>query len=111
MNKQAVLNRLMALPAEIEAAEQEVVNAQWVMQVTKDTLADREAELMVTGQIDGKNAEQRAAQLRTLTAKERTEVANAENKLAIARARLNALHVELKALRSVAGVLANGEVA
>lgn len=111
MDKQYIINRLMALPLEIATAEAEVINAQARVQVAKDSLATTEAELLISGKIDGKNAEQRAAQLRQETEAERAVVATTENDMAQLRAQLSRLQNEFRAMRSVARLLSSEEVA
>ena len=107
--KDNVVNILVELPAYIFKAENDVIAAQYTLQKAKDCLADREAELLLSGEINGKNAELRQAQLRQLTESERAAVNDAEVEMLKARANLNKLMNESKCLRSAANILA-GEV-
>lgn len=110
MDKQTVIERLSTIPAEIAQAESKVIEAQRILQQAKDELADKEAALLlgrVEGcNIDGKNAEQRSAQLRQYTETERAAVVQAEEYLTEQKAVLSRLYNELKVLQSIARLLA-----
>jgi len=110
MDKQGIIQRLMELPGEIEQAENDLIEAQAEVQNAKDDLTNLEGELLLSGAIDGKNAEQRAVQMRQLTIIERQNLAEAEQSLAGSRAHLNKLQNTFKALRSVVRLI-SGEVA
>lgn len=103
--KNICLSMLQTLPRDIKEAEHDLVEASMELQDAKDLLADKEAELLVNGKIDGKNAELRAAQMRELTKKERDSVALFENNVARTKIKLNAAGNEFKAWRSIAGLL------
>ena len=105
MDKQFVIGRLMALPQEIFATENELITISEKIQDAKNTLTAREAELLTSGMIDGKNAEQRAAQLKQLTELERATMANTEKQLPAIRAALTRLQNEFSALKAVAGMM------
>ncbi len=105
MSKQGIISRLMALPGEIAMQENRIIDRQVLIQVTKTELANVEAELLTSGKIDGKNAEQRAAQLKQATIEEREAVAYGETELARERAALNLLQNEFAALKAVAGMM------
>lgn len=112
--KQQIIERLMALPEEIASAEKALIDAQRAVEVAKSELVDREAAL-INGKvddikIDGKNAEQRQAQLREATKFQRDAVAICEHDLQVAKVRLNSLTNQFRALRSAA-MLLSGEVA
>lgn len=111
MSKQEIINRLMALPNEIFAAESVLIAANEKVQEAKNALAIKEAELLTSGKIDGKNAEQRAAQLKALTEAERQAVAQAESEMPKVRAQLARLQNEFAALRAVAGMMRIDNVA
>jgi len=105
--KEAVIGRLLALPAEIAGAERDVL-------AQNERLAEMECELTaasdqayLTDRIDGKNAELRAAQLRQMTQNEQQADWEARLSRAAAMSRLTILRTELDALRSVAGLLAS----
>lgn len=105
MSKQDIINRLMALPEEIYAAENSLIIVNEKVQEAKNNLATSEAILLSSGKIDGKNAELRAAQLKQMTEAERKAVADAENQLPAARALLTKLQNEFTALKAVAGMM------
>ena len=110
MDKNYIMKRLMELPGEINAAEMGVIDEQKVLDTAKIALADKESALTLSGEINGKNAEQRAAQLREATKKERAAVAVAEFDVHVIKARLNLLHHEFKAMRSIATILSGEAV-
>ena len=105
MNKQDIINRLIDLPHEIEAAEKEVIKTANKAREAKETLTAKEDMLLVNGLIDGKNAETRAAQLRAQTTVERQAVQHAENELSVTRAYLNKLLNTQANHRAIAGLL------
>lgn len=105
MTKIELIEKLFTLPELIEAQEQTVIAAYNQVQESKSILTEAEDVLILSGQIDGKNAETRSAQLRAKTAKEREAVQKAENNLSVARAHLNRLTNELAACRAIAGML------
>jgi hypothetical protein len=107
LTKAQLIERLLALPAEIGAAEEVVLQAHARLVTAKELLQWREDTLLLTenGPINGKNAETRAAQVRSFTKNERDELADAEMNLKTAASRLERLHVEHKALRAVADLL------
>lgn len=103
--KNACIDVLQLLPGKIKDAENVLVEASFELQEAKEVLADKEAELLLTGKIDGKNAEIRSAQMRGLTGVEHDSVVLCENKVSRAKAKLNAAVNEFKAWRSIAGLL------
>lgn len=103
--KNLCLKMLQTLPRAIGEAENDLVEGITELQEDKDLLADKEADLLVNGKIDGKNAEIRAAQMRELTKMERNKVSLSENNVSRIKARLNAAGNEFKAWRSIAGLL------
>lgn len=105
MTKIELTQRLLALPAEIGAAEEAVLQAQARLIDAKDMLQQKEDDLLLGNLIDGKNAEIRAAQVRKFTVHERDTLADAEMSLKNAASRLDKLHVEFEALRAVADLL------
>ena len=104
-DKTALIKRLMEIPGEIRHGEAILIDLMYDLQAAKDRLTSKEAELLLSGAIDGKNAEIRNAQMRELTTTEREAVAAAERILALQRANLTALQNEFRALRSVARLL------
>lgn len=113
MNKHQIIDRLVTLPDLIAQAEVYVIESAEDLQVAKDSLAKMEGDLLlgnISGVlIDGKNAEQRQAQIREHTQDERKDLFEAETALAEARTEYNRLLNELKALQSVARLLGGNE--
>ena len=105
MDKATIIQRLMELPNEIEAAENEVIEMYEKVSRAKDDLAGKESVLLLSGKIDGKNAEIRSAQMRELNAAERQAVDDAENALSGARAYLTKLQNTFRALQAIAQLL------
>lgn len=105
MDKQSIINRLLALPAEIAAAEEAVLQANGRLVTAKESLQAKEDSLLLGNVIDGKNAEIRAAQVRKYTEHEREALSDAELNLKNASARLNRFRDELRALQAVADLL------
>ncbi len=96
---------LQDLPEAIEEAENELVEVNAELFSAKDLLADKEAELLVNGKIDGKNAEIRAAQMRGATKQEREAVTLFESDVARAKVKLNVVLNKFKAYLAIAGLL------
>lgn len=105
MTKQEIVNRLLALPAEITKAEQVLMASDRQVLGAKDILQEREDSLLLGTAIDGKNAEIRAAQMRKFTEHERSDLLKAERDVKNAAVRLGALRDEFKALQAVASLL------
>ena len=110
MNRDQVIERLNTLPGLIYEHEKALLAAVETQHELEANLKAKEAELMLSGEIDGKNAEVRAAQMAEKTFSERVGVKEAEKTVANMRANLNAAHNEFNALRAIATLLA-GEVA
>lgn len=109
MTKLDLINKLVSLPELIEAQEKAVSAVYQQVQDSKNVLTEAEDVLFLSGQIDGKNAETRAAQLRAKTVNEREGLQEAENLLSAERAKLNRLNNELAVYRAIAGMLKAGE--
>lgn len=105
MTKQEIANRLLALPSEISAAEDEVLRATVSLVTAKEMLQQKEDDLLLGNVIEGKNAEIRAAQMRAHTVDERGNLSEAELNLKNAAVRLGKLKDELRALQAAAGLL------
>ncbi|MCM3699234.1 hypothetical protein [Paenibacillus macerans] len=105
MTKQEMANRLLELPKEIAAAEDEVLSANVQLVQAKEALQLKEDGLLLGNVIDGKNAEIRAAQMRQHTERERDILSDAELNLKNAVTRLSKLKDEFRALQTVAGLL------
>lgn len=110
MNKQLIIERLLALPTEIAKAEESVIASSKAVQDAKNALQIHEDGLLTTGAIDGKNAEIRTAQLRSFTFNQREAVTQAEYNLVHVKNHLALLYNEFKALQSVVELL-RGDVA
>lgn len=109
MTKLDLINKLVSLPELIEAQEKAVSAVYQQVQDSKNVLTEAEDVLFLSGQIDGKNAETRAAQLRAKTVNEREGLQKAENLLSAERAKLNRLNNELAVYRAIAGMLKGAE--
>jgi hypothetical protein len=97
---------LLSTPAQIEEAERNVIAAQEAARKSKEQLEDREAELIVNSElINGKNAEQRAAQVRALTMGLREILARSEARERSAVVALHRLQNEFSAFKSVARLM------
>ncbi len=105
MTKQEIFKRLLELPSEIAAAEDAVLEANGQLVQAKDALQRKEDDLLLGNEIDGKNAEIRAAQMRQRTELEREDLSEAELTLKNAAVRLGKLKDELRALQAAAGLL------
>ena len=105
MDKTTIIQRLLELPNEIEAAENEVIEMCEKVSKAKDDLTGKESVLLLSGKIDGKNAEIRSAQLRELALQERQAVNDAENALSGARAYLTKLQNTFRALQTITQLL------
>ena len=109
MTKLELIEKLSSLPELIAEQERAVINANLQVQDSKNILTEAEDILLLSGAIDGKNAETRNAQLRAKTASEREGLQKAENQLSIDRARLNRLNNELAVYKAIAGMLKGAE--
>jgi len=109
MNRVSFRARLQQLPKEIAAAETAVCNAADKVQQAKDILTDLEGSLLlgkINGlAIDGKNAEQRQAQLREYTKAPREQLQARERELALVRVQLTAVQNEFKSMLALARLL------
>lgn len=109
MTKNELISELLELPEEVYNAELEVIEAYEQVQKKKDLLVAKEDELLMSGTIDGKNAETRQAQLRNFTADERQAVQQAENELSKIRALLNLRRDILSSYKAIAKLLGEAE--
>lgn len=109
MDRNAIIARLLELPGEIKDAEDEVIEAVDILQGQKSKLTEKQDTLLLSGSIDGKNAETRNAQLREKTTDEQFSIRQAENDLSVAKAHLNHLLNEQSNLRAIAGLLKGDE--
>ncbi len=109
MTKLELIEKLSSLPELIAEQERAVINANLQVQDSKNILTEAEDVLILSGQIDGKNAETRNAQMRAKTVSERGGLQKAENELSIRRARLSFLNNELAVYKAIAGMLKGAE--
>ncbi len=109
MTKLDIINKLASLPDLIEEQEKVVIAAYQQVQESKSILTEAEDVLFLSGQIDGKNAETRNAQMRAKTVNEREGLQKAENLLSAERAKLNRLNNELAVYKAIAGMLKGAE--
>jgi hypothetical protein len=115
MTRAQIVSRLLELPNELAKAETKAILAAQAVAKAKDRLADEEARLIATvlpcGEplLTGKNAKQRAAQVRQQTAVHRAGVRADEVALDVERALLHRLEVEFSALKAVARLLSGEE--
>lgn len=110
MDKQVVINRLTELPGEIEERENDLLDAKEALTNAKEALIDKQNELLVTGAIDGKNAEIRFAQMRNLTTQERAQITKAEIEVGLAQVNANRAINQFKAYRAVAKIIHGGGI-
>lgn len=109
---EAVQDRLLGTFRSLVEAEERLLKAQAEYDRATEALKDAEAALLLgrgPAQIDGKNAEARAAQMREATAAERKAVQEAGEALAHARAQVEVRRQELSTWRAIARLVAGGE--
>ncbi len=111
MNKQNIVNRLLALPTEIASAESNLIElhndllkAQNVLQHVKDGLYIGIWEDQGK-KIDGKNAEIREAQMRQYTTIEQNDVTRANEMVIRQRHEVTRLQNEMLAIRAIVELL------
>lgn len=111
MNKQLIVDRLLALPTEIVAAELLLINLQNNLLEAQNTLQHLKDGLYIGvwedqgKKIDGKNAEIREAQMRQYTTLEQNGVNRATELVNRQRFEVTRLQNELTALRAVVDLL------
>lgn len=105
-----ITNRLLELPALIEAAECDVLTAEERKHQAMEALTRAEDELLIDPEkLTGKNAEIRAAQVRAETRLERDMVRASEYRVGEARIALRRLTNELSALKTLARLVSGNE--
>lgn len=107
-DRENIIRELVTAPEDIRTAQAEVLTRTEKLEKARAVLKTREGELLLTGAIDGKNAEQRAAQLWEQTREERARVETAEAELSRARLNLDYAYNHFKALRSIAQIWGGG---
>lgn len=96
-----MISIMLGLPPRITEAETELVKATIAVKKAEDALADKEAELILSGQINGKNESERKAQLNTLTKEERAALLSAQEEQLKAKLAYNSVVNELRVLRTL----------
>jgi len=107
--RETLTDRLLSLPDALQAAEADLLVAEAARRRAESELQDAEDTLILTGNADGRNAEVRAAQLRSCTLLEREALAETVERCARLRARLHALQAEHASLRACARLMSGGE--
>lgn len=107
--KNLCMKMLQILPDDIKEAENKLVEAYAELNEAKNALAEKEAELLINGKIDGKNAEMRQAQMIQLTKAEREVVRHAESRVSRVKMDYNFYVNQLKAYRAIAELLKEGD--
>ncbi len=102
-----VIRRLLELPAEIAQAETRLLEMETAHANFAACLQLTEDRLLLTGAIDGKNAEVRSAQLREQTAATRAQVEEAQESAVRMKVALHARQNEFSALKAIARLLAS----
>jgi hypothetical protein len=106
MTRADLIDRLIALPNAIAEAEMALLTLEEQCRIAKEALQQVEDALLLDPErITGKNAEQRAAQLRAETGAERDQVVVAEYEVSKARLQVRFLTNEMWALKDVARLL------
>jgi hypothetical protein len=108
MSQHELISRLTDLPAQIHAEEEHLLLLEKGLAAAKEHLTLTEDRLLLSGAIDGKNAETRGAQLREQTDASRAAVAELEASTAAARTRVRLKQNEFSAFKAVARLLAAG---
>jgi hypothetical protein len=103
--KKELMERLMALPVEINNEEITLIVRQYELLDVKNTLQQAKDQLYIDGVIDGKNAEIRDAQLRQRTTIEQNAVNKATELVDRQKHEVTLLQNELVALRAVVDLL------
>lgn len=91
----------LTLPNVYAAAEQGVLAAHRSLVIAKNDLASDEAGFLLAEQVEGKNAEMRAAHLRTLTATQRGELERQEQRYREAVSQRDVCLEEMRMVRAV----------
>lgn len=108
-NRWDLVNRLLALPGEIEIAEHDLLAMQMTLTAERSHLARTHAELVLSGKIEGKNAAERDAQLLLATINQQGHCQALELEVTRMRIGRDALLNELSALRAVTLLWKDGD--
>lgn len=106
METTTLIRRLTDLPREIAVAEAKAHDAAQAAAWHKHQLKLREAALLTTGQVVGKNAEERGADLLLKTEAEQRAWEEKDDTAGLRRLELSALQTELSCLRSIVRLIA-----
>lgn len=105
LSRTDLITDLLAVAAALAGAESELLAAQRALTTAKELLEDAEAAAVLSGTVDGKNADARAAQVRAFTAAPREAVRQAQDTAHAAALTLRVLTARFSALRAVARLL------
>jgi hypothetical protein len=109
LTREQLIERLLALPGAIAACELQLLEAERTRSHFQAHLTTVEDQLVLSGVIDGKNAETRAAQLRTGTVVCQEQLEEVRGTFARRKISLHHLQTEHASLRAVARLLAGTE--
>ncbi|MGB9812431.1 MAG: hypothetical protein ACPLRZ_11605 [Thermovenabulum sp.] len=109
LNKEWIISRLQILPEEIEKAEEEVIKATINLEKAEEELSEKESELILNGEINGKNETERKSQLTMKTKAERNKVEEAKHGLMKARLKYNRKVNEYRSVRAIASLISSIE--
>lgn len=107
MYKHDLIERMLALPKEIEKAENNILSLSIMLDAAKDEIDDIEREAILNGTITGKNETERRAQMTALTLEARRKMNDIEAQLGTAKIAYNSLMNEFKSLQAIAQLLSN----
>lgn len=125
MTRDELMQALLQAPEQIMAAEKDLLVASDALRFAEAALEDARTNYLngkaladdgnwitpAEPLINGKNAEQRDAQLKELTKRERAAVQSAATELERRRAALNLAQNRFRALRAIAALLSGEQVA
>lgn len=109
LSDEYITRKLLTLPHNIYKQEAQIIQQKENITLAKLELQTKEAELLTSGAIDGKNKETRDAQLLNLTQKERDELTKAETILQQQIIILNFLNNLFSSYRNIARLRSKGE--
>ncbi len=109
LSDEYITRKLLTLPNIIYKQEARIIQQKENIALAKLELQTKEAELLTSGVIDGKNKETRDAQLLNFTQKERDEIAEAETVLQQQLIILNFLNNLFSSYRNIARLRSKGE--
>ena len=104
--REGLIERLLALPGAIAVCELELLEAETARGHFQAHLTTVEDQLLLGGTLDGKNAETRAAQMRTATMVCREQLDEVQATLARRKVSLHHLQTEHSSLKAIARLMA-----